>query len=104
MFSLLVSAALLGAYDDSDSQFVYDPHVQRVREQRGSTLHPLIQDMLRESDRRDTGITVQRREAEVQQQIATDNREQERENTYVIGAAIVAGLVLLGLISRSGKK
>lgn len=104
MFSFLVGAALLGVYDDSDGQFVYDPHVQRVREQSRSTLHPLIQDMLRESDRRDTGITVQRREAEVQQQIATDNREQERENTYVIGGAIVAGLVLLGLISRSGKK
>lgn len=76
MFSLLVSAVMLGE------------------------MPPIQEPNLWETSRG----TIQRREAAVQQQIATDNREQERENTYVIGAAIVAGLVLLGLISRSGKK
>lgn len=47
---------------------------------------------------------IQRREAAVQQQIAESNRDEERQNTYIIAGAVVAGLVLLGLISRSGKK
>lgn len=79
MYALLMSAALLGE------------------------LNPLVRDMLLESDRRRTEQKIQEREAAVQQSIAVSNRDEERKNTYIIAGAVVAGLVLLGLLSRSGK-
>lgn len=66
-------------------------------------LNPLVEDMLRESDRKRTDQHIQEREAAVQQQIAQSNRDEERQNTYIIAGAVVVGLVLLGLIARSKK-
>jgi hypothetical protein len=76
MYALLVSAALLGAMPPAQEPDLWET----------------------------SPIVVQRREAESQRQIAADNREADSEQTLWICGAIVGGLVLLGLISRSGKK
>lgn len=76
MYALILTAALLGQEN---------PHVKRL---------------LDESSRASTERDIQRREAAAQQQLAEQRQDKDRTNTYIIGGAIVAGLVLLGLLLR----
>ncbi len=73
MYALLMSVALLGE------------------------INPLVRDLLNEDTSRSV---IQKREEAAQRQIAAENQEEERKNTYIIAGAIVAGLALLGLLVR----
>lgn len=90
MNAFLLSVALLGQYDNYP------------RETR-STLSPQVQDMLREHQRAETEREIQRRQAATQQTVATSYQQEDRTNTYILGGAIVVGLLLFGLMAR-GKK
>ncbi len=67
-------------------------------------LSPMVRDLWEESLREDTDSAVQTQRDITQRSIAYDNREAERENTYITAGAIVGGLILMGLLARGGKK
>jgi hypothetical protein len=95
MYAFLLSVSLLGQYDDGS---------EYRRQGNDSTHSPLVQDLLREQMRSNTEYEKQRREAASQTYIATSNQDEDMKQTYIIAGSIVGGLILLGLISRSGKK
>lgn len=70
----------------------------------GQRLNPLVEDMLRESDRKHTEEAVQTQRDMTARSIAYDDREAERENVWIIAGAIVGGLMLMGLLARGGQK
>lgn len=84
MQSLLLSIALLGQYNDRGAM---DPD-------------NMIRDL--QQNRRAQDLQVQRDNAAYYRQ--QSQQEEERKNAYIIAGAVVGGLILFGLIARSGKK